>query len=68
MPGKIGNPQALPALEEALRRDNIRYYDYVAIRNALEALGGQVDIERDFSGDRITIHWPKWRADIGDYV
>ena len=50
--GKIGNPQALPALEEALRRDNIRYFDYVAIRNALEALGGQVDIERDFSGDK----------------
>ena len=50
--GKIGNPQALPALEEALRRDNIRYYDYVAIRNALEELGGQVDIERDFSGDK----------------
>jgi hypothetical protein len=50
--GKIGNPQALPALEEALRRENIRYFDYVAIRNALEALGGQVDIERDFSGDK----------------
>jgi hypothetical protein len=50
--GKIGNPQALPALEEALRQENLRYFDYVAIRNALEALGGQVDIERDFAGDK----------------
>jgi hypothetical protein len=50
--GKIGNPQAIPVLEEALRQENIRYFDYVAIRNALEELGGEVDIERDFSGDK----------------
>lgn len=49
--GKIGNPAALPALEEALRQEDITYFDYVAIRNALEELGGEVDIDRDFSGD-----------------
>jgi hypothetical protein len=50
--GKIGNPLALPVLEEALRQEGLRYFDYVAIRNALEELGGEVDIERDFSGDK----------------
>jgi hypothetical protein len=49
--GKIGNPQALPVLEEALRQEGLKYFDYVAMRNALEELGGEVDIERDFSGD-----------------
>ena len=49
--GKIGNAKAIPALEEALRQEILKYYDYVAIRNALEELGGEVDIERDFSGD-----------------
>ena len=50
--GKIGNAKAIPVLEDALRQEDIKYYDYIAIRNALEELGGQVDIERDFSGDQ----------------
>ena len=50
--GKIGNPAAIPALEESLRQENLRYFDYVAIRNALEELGGEVDIDRDFTGDK----------------
>lgn len=49
--GKIGDSRALPVLEEALRQENLRYFDYVAIKNALEELGGEVEIERDFSGD-----------------
>lgn len=50
--GKMGNEKALPFLEEALRSDDVGYYDYIAIKNALEALGGEIDIERDFSGDK----------------
>jgi len=49
--GKIGNEKALPFLEEALRSEDVAYYDYVAMKNALEALGGEIDIERDFTGD-----------------
>jgi hypothetical protein len=49
--GKVGNLQALPALEEALRQEDLKYFDYLSIRNALEALGGEVDVDRDFSGD-----------------
>jgi len=50
--GKLGSEKALPYLEEALRQEGIRYYDYVSIKNAVEELGGEVMIERDFTGDK----------------
>lgn len=50
--GKLGNPDAMQYLEEALREDDTGYYDYIAIKNAIEELGGEVTIDRDFSGDR----------------
>jgi hypothetical protein len=50
--GKLGSEKALPYLEEALRYDGIKYFDYVSIKNAVEALGGEVMIDRDFSGDK----------------
>jgi hypothetical protein len=50
--GKLGNDKALPYLEEALRQDGIKYFDYVSIKNAVEALGGEVMIDRDFTGDK----------------
>lgn len=49
--GKLGNDKALPYLEEALKDEGIVYYEYVAIKNAFEELGGEIAIERDFSGD-----------------
>lgn len=50
--GKLGSEKAMPYLQEALSLENIRYYDYMAVKNAFEALGGEIDIERDFSGDK----------------
>ncbi len=50
--GKLGCEKALPYLEEALRQDDLKYFDYVSIKNAVEALGGEVMIDRDFSGDK----------------
>jgi hypothetical protein len=50
--GKLGNEAALPYLEEALRQEDLAYFDYVSIRDAIEELGGEVAIERDFSGDK----------------
>jgi hypothetical protein len=50
--GKLGNEKALPYLEEALKDEGITYYDYVSIKNALEELGGEINIERDFTGDK----------------
>ncbi len=49
--GKLGYAEAMPYLEEALREDNIGYFNYTAIKNAVEELGGEVTIDRDFSGD-----------------
>ena len=49
--GKLGYADAMPYLEEALRENNIGYFDYTAIKNAVEELGGEVTIDRDFSGD-----------------
>ncbi len=50
--GKLGCEKALPYLEEALRQDGIKYFDYISIKNAVEALGGEVMIDRDFTGDK----------------
>lgn len=50
--GKLGNEKALPYLEEALKEESLTYYDYVSIKNALEELGGEINIERDFTGDK----------------
>lgn len=50
--GKLGCEKAMPYLQEALSHEGIRYYDYIAVKNAFEALGGVVEIERDFSGDK----------------
>jgi len=50
--GKIGNEKAMPILEDTMKSDEANYYDYVAIRNAIEELGGEVHIDRDFSGDK----------------
>ena len=49
--GKLGNSDALPYLEQALKDEGLMYYDYISIRDALEELGGEVNIERDFTGD-----------------
>jgi len=50
--GKLGNEKAVPYLEDALRQEGLSYFDYESIRNALEELGGEVNIERDFTGDK----------------
>ena len=50
--GKLGNPDALPFLEEEISRGDISYYEYEALRNAIEELGGEVTVERDFEGDK----------------
>ncbi|MFA5676055.1 MAG: hypothetical protein WDA65_05980 [Christensenellales bacterium] len=50
--GKLGEEKAIPYLSDALRLEGIKYYDYIAVKNALEALGSENDIERDFSGDK----------------
>ncbi len=50
--GKLGNDKAIPFLEEAIKQEDIVYYDYISIKNAIEELGGEINIDRDFSGDK----------------
>jgi len=48
---KCGDERALPVLEKALYDPDLSYLDYIEVRNAVEALGGEITQERDFSGD-----------------
>ena len=49
--GKLGDERAIPALTRAMQESGINYLDYIELRNAIEALGGDAPAERDFSGD-----------------
>ncbi|MDD2648750.1 MAG: hypothetical protein PHI27_09700 [Eubacteriales bacterium] len=48
---KLGDDSALPMLYETARAAATNYLDYIEIRNAIEALGGDPPEERDFSED-----------------
>lgn len=50
---KYGDERALPFLKTAIESDTINYADYEELRFAIEALGGEVTSERDFSKDSI---------------
>ena len=49
--GKLGDERAIPTLTRAMQESGINYLDYIELRNAIEALGGDAPAERDFSGD-----------------
>lgn len=45
--GKLGDERALPALKKAAASEETPYLDYIELRNAIEALGGECP-EREF--------------------
>lgn len=47
----LGDPAAVQALKQAERLSELEYLEYIAIRNAIEALGGDPGEEREFNGD-----------------
>ncbi|MDL2317539.1 HEAT repeat domain-containing protein [Eubacteriales bacterium OttesenSCG-928-A19] len=49
--GKLGDPRAIEPLRAALNDPDLGYLDYIELRNALEALGGDAPPERSFDGD-----------------
>lgn len=49
---KLGDERALTLLYDALREPGLNYLDYIEMRNAIEALGGELGEEREFSGDQ----------------
>ena len=48
--GKLGDDRALPALMEAANDEKCRYMDFIELRSAIEALGGE-DPKREFFDD-----------------
>lgn len=49
--GKLGDARAVEPLRNALELSDISYLDYIEMVNAIEALSGEVDGEREFTGD-----------------
>ena len=49
--GKLGDARALPALLAVMDAPALNYLDYIELRNAIEALGGDPPPERSFDGD-----------------
>ena len=50
--GKYGNADAIPHLLAALQEGTLNYLEWTETRNAIEELGGEVNVaEPDFSGD-----------------
>ena len=49
---KTGDERALPILIQIAKHPQLAYYDYIAIRDAVEELGGELVDSREFSGDR----------------
>ncbi|HSK68162.1 MAG TPA: hypothetical protein VLA21_02760 [Candidatus Limnocylindria bacterium] len=48
--GRLGDERALPALTERALEEGLRYHDYIELRSAIEALGGDAP-EREFGAD-----------------
>ncbi|MBR0369031.1 MAG: hypothetical protein IJH86_11645 [Clostridia bacterium] len=46
-----GDPRAVEPLMQALQLTDLNYLDYIEVRNAIEALGGDPGEERVFDGD-----------------
>ncbi|MBE5775350.1 MAG: hypothetical protein E7337_15720 [Clostridiales bacterium] len=48
---KLGDPRAVETLVKMMQMTDISYLDYIELRNAVEALGGDAGEERTFYGD-----------------
>ena len=48
---KLGDPRALEPMKEMLNLFDLRYLDYIELRDAVEALGGDAGEDRSFYGD-----------------
>jgi len=51
MLSKIGNPACIPFLEDRLKEPALNYFNFCRVKEAIEELGGETAVERDFSGD-----------------
>ena len=49
--GRYGDARAVEPLKALLSMSDITYFEYMELRNAVEALGGEIEQEREFYGD-----------------
>ena len=49
--GRYGDARAIEPLKALISMSDITYYEYMELRNAVEALGGEIEHEREFYGD-----------------
>lgn len=49
--GRLGDARAIEPMQKLLPMSDLTYFEYMEIRNAIEALGGEVTVEREFYGD-----------------
>ncbi len=49
--GRYGDARAMEPLKALISMSDITYYEYMELRNAVEALGGEIEHEREFYGD-----------------
>ena len=49
---RYGDDRAIPILTESAKNEKISYADFQELRFAIESLGGECDIKRDFSNDK----------------
>ncbi len=50
--GRYGDERAIPYLKEVAKNGKINYSDFEELRFAIESLGGECDVKRDFSKDK----------------
>jgi hypothetical protein len=49
--GMYEDERALPLLQKKIAQQDLGYVEFLELRNSIERLGGEVDMERDFSFD-----------------
>ena len=48
---RLGDERAIEPMQQMLRMTDLRYLDFVELSNAIESLGGEVTVHREFAGD-----------------
>ncbi len=50
--GRYGDPRAINVLKQVIEEPGLNYLEFIEIRNAIEELGGEIILDRDFEGDQ----------------
>lgn len=48
---RLGDERAIEPMQQMLHMTDLRYLDFVELSNAIESLGGDVTVHREFAGD-----------------